>query len=202
MMFQESRLAHKYCIGSGLEIGGAAHNPFGLNALNVDVRQREVDHEGNKALHVDILASGDNISLPDGSQSFIVSSHVFEHLFDPIKALLEWDRLIKINGVIFMIIPHKERTFDKHAGRTALQHLVDDYTNKVTKGHEKNGKHQHDHVWITEDIVELINWVIDNLGIQWVVEEAQDIDDKVGNGFTVVVRKKGLILTSQERGGE
>ena len=34
--FPESALAHKYCVGKGLEIGGCATNPFGLNTLNVD----------------------------------------------------------------------------------------------------------------------------------------------------------------------
>ncbi len=34
--FPESSLAHKYCLGKGLEIGGSAHNPFGLHTMNVD----------------------------------------------------------------------------------------------------------------------------------------------------------------------
>ncbi len=37
LFFRESALAHRYCRGTGLEIGGAAHNPFGLNTLNVDM---------------------------------------------------------------------------------------------------------------------------------------------------------------------
>lgn len=37
MKFKESELAHKYLDGlSGVEIGGSAYNPFGLNTLNVD----------------------------------------------------------------------------------------------------------------------------------------------------------------------
>ena len=34
--FKESLLAKRYCRGLGLEIGGSAHNAFGLNTLNVD----------------------------------------------------------------------------------------------------------------------------------------------------------------------
>ena len=37
VLFPNSELAHKYLDGlEGIEIGGSAHNPFGLNTLNVD----------------------------------------------------------------------------------------------------------------------------------------------------------------------
>ena len=195
IIFPESNLAHKYCIGQGLEIGGSAHNPFGLNTLNVDIsdsiesifKQEEINLCG-KALSVDIVAPGDAIPLPDESQDFIISSHVFEHFINPIKALIEWNRLLKSNGIIFMIIPHKDRTFDRNRNRTSLQHLIDDYNNESIKSDDpENG---HEHVWITEDIVELIHWMIDNLKMEWIIEEIQDIDDKVGNGFIIVIRKQ------------
>ena len=95
ILFPESALAHKYCIGKGLEIGGSAHNPFGLNTLNVDhsdsmetlSKKNEISFCG-KALEVDIVADGDDIPLPDESQDFIVNSHVIEHFTNPIKALI------------------------------------------------------------------------------------------------------------------
>lgn len=194
-IFPESALAHKYCLGKGLEIGGSAHNPFGLNTLNVDIsdsmdtmfKQEEIKLCG-RALKVDIVAHGDNIPLPDESQDFIVSSHVLEHFPNPIKALIEWDRLIRPGGIIFMIVPHKERTFDKDKDRTSLSHIVEDfYTNNTGT---TDNPHGHYHYWITEDIVVLINMMIDNLMIKWEILEVQDVDDKVGNGFTIVIRKK------------
>lgn len=193
--FPESALAHKYCVGKGLEIGGAAHNPFGLNTLNVDLTdsletefKKEEIRRCGRALKVDIIASGDNIPLPDESQDFVVSSHVLEHFPNPIKALLEWDRLIRPGGIIFMIVPHKERTFDKHQARTSLQHLIEDFlTDNKTFHKNPTG---HDHCWITEDIVELVNWMINTMHVKWEVVEVQDVDDKVGNGFTIVIRKK------------
>lgn len=191
----ESALAHKYCVGKGLEIGGAAHNPFGLNTLNVDFtdsmetefKKEEVRRCGG-ALKVDIIACGDNIPLPDGSQDFVVSSHVLEHFPNPIKALLEWDRLIRPGGIIFMIVPHKERTFDKHQARTALQHLIEDFLSDNKAFHENPTGH--DHCWITEDILALVNWMINTVHVKWEIAEVQDVDDKVGNGFTIVIRKK------------
>jgi anaerobic magnesium-protoporphyrin IX monomethyl ester cyclase len=196
VMFPESRLAHRYCAGKGLEIGGSAHNPFGLNSLNVDFtdamdtvfKQEEVKVCGH-ALKVDVVAFGDSIPLPDGSHDFVVSSHVFEHFPNPIKALVEWDRLLRPGGVIFMIVPHRDRTFDKDRPRTPLSHIVGDYRSGNTRPHGTS--HGHDHVWITQDVVDIVEWAMANLGVNWRIEEVQDVDDKVGNGFTLVIRKLG-----------
>jgi len=130
--FRESKLAHKYLDGLvGLEIGGSAHNPFGLNTKNVDYtadldtvfKQEEIKLCG-EALKVDIVAPGDQLPVPDNSQDFVISSHVIEHFFDPIKALKEWLRVVKPGGYIFVIGPHKERTFDKERSRTSLRELL------------------------------------------------------------------------------
>jgi ubiquinone/menaquinone biosynthesis C-methylase UbiE len=185
--FPESKLAHKYLDGlAGLEIGGSAHNDFGLQTRNVDFtdahtifKQYEVDLCG-KSMAVDIIAPGDNIPVPDESEDFIISSHVIEHFPDPIKALKEWYRIIKPGGYIFMIVPHKERTFDKDKNRTTLQELI--------KRHDEGfcpevDTHTHYSVWITQDVVELVA----HLG--WKVVAVQDTDDKVGNGFTIVIQK-------------
>lgn len=190
----ESALAHKYCVGKGLEIGGSAANPFGLNTLNVDltdsmntVFKKEEVRLCGKALKVDIVANGDDIPLPDESQDFIVSSHVIEHFPNPIKALIEWDRLVRTGGIIFMIVPHKERTFDKGKENTTLEHLIEDFKNNSTKPHPNpNG---HDHCWLTGTFVELIEYMIRELGMKWEIAEVQDVDDKIGDGFTVVIWK-------------
>lgn len=193
--FPESALAHRYCTGKGLEIGGSAHNPFGLDTLNVDVtdsmdtefKKREVRLCG-KALKVDIVSPGDNIPLPDESQDFIVSSHVIEHFNNPISVLIEWDRLLRPGGIIFIIVPHKERTFERDRDCTTLQHLIDDYKSNNTEPH-KDSQHGHNHCWTTEAFVPLIEYMIREMAMQWKIEETQDVDDKVGNGFTIVIRK-------------
>lgn len=185
--FPESRLAHRYLDGmKGLEVGGSSHNPFGLNTRNVDYTTEETRYKKletklrGETLPIDIIASGDNVPLPDGSQDFVVNSHVLEHFSDPIKALIEWYRLIRPGGYIFMIVPHKERTFDRELPRTTLQELIDRHEGKIFA---KPNANDHYSVWVTEDIVELIRY------LGWNIVDVQDVDDKAGNGFTVVVRK-------------
>ncbi|MGK2848831.1 MAG: class I SAM-dependent methyltransferase [Minisyncoccota bacterium] len=188
MKYQESKLAHAYLDGlCGLEIGGSAHNSFGLNTRNVDYsaststafKQEEVVMCGD-LMHVDIVAPGDNILVPDESEDFIINSHVIEHFPDPIKALKEWYRIVKRGGYIYIIAPHKERTFDKNRSRTTLQELIERHESTEIS---KVDPHVHYSVWITEDLVELITY------LGWKISFVQDIDDKVGNGFVVVIQK-------------
>ena len=196
MMFPESALAHSLCQGKGIEIGGSAHNPFGLDTQNVDVtaemtvyKQSEIDLCGS-CLNVDIVASGDCLPIEDESVDFVVSSHVLEHMPDPIAALLEWDRVTRVGGTIFAIVPHKERTFDKARERTPLNHLIADWLANNREPHEGDTQ-GHDHVWITEDIRVLVEWMQTWTGVQWSVLAFEDTDDKVGNGFMFAVRKTG-----------
>jgi SAM-dependent methyltransferase len=198
MVFRESALAHSYLDGlQGLEIGGSAHNPFGLNTENVDycsdidtVFKKEEMKLVDKPLCVDIVASGDALPMPDSSQDFVISSHVIEHFFDPIKALEEWLRVVVPGGYVFIIAPHKERTGDKDRPRTTLSELIDRHTGKIAKPLEDT--HAHYSVWITEDFLELCQYLKLN------VVAFQDIDDKVGNGFTIVIKKAGDFVAANK----
>jgi SAM-dependent methyltransferase len=172
---------------SGIEIGAAAHNPFGLRTWNVDYsddpnnafKQHEVAVCGTYA-KVDIVAAGDAIPLPDNSVDFVINSHVIEHFYDPVKAIKEWLRLVRPGGYVFMIVPHKERTPDKDRPRTPLAEIIDRHEHPNPPAIDL---HHHYSVWITEDFLEICNYY------GWSVVAVQDVDDKVGNGFTVVLRK-------------
>lgn len=181
-----SKLANQYLTGlRGIEIGGGAANQFFLNTLNVNYTDEETiftqEHKklSGNVLKVDIVANGDDLPFKDNFWDFVISSHVLEHFFDPIKTVEEWFRVTKPGGYIFMIIPHKERTFDKERSRTTLQELLDRHAGLLADP----GHHDHHSVWITEDVLELCKH------FNWNVVEYQDVDDKVGNGFTIVIRK-------------
>lgn len=184
-----SALADKYLKGlRGIEIGGATYANFGLNTINIDftdslendVRLHEIKN-GLVPFKVDIVSPGDDLPFKENTFDFILNSHVFEHFFDPIKALKEWMRVIRPGGYVFMIVPHKERTFDKDRERTPLQELIDRHEgnikppNPMTYGHHS--------VWITEDVLELCKYLGYN------ILEYQDVDDAVGNDFSIVIQK-------------
>ena len=56
---------------------------------------------------VDIWAPGDNIPVPDRSEDFVISSHLVEHLPNLIAAFIEWNRILRDGGYVFMIVPLK-----------------------------------------------------------------------------------------------
>ncbi|KAI1709427.1 methyltransferase domain-containing protein [Ditylenchus destructor] len=188
VIFKESKLAHWLLDGlKGIEVGASAHNPFGLDTINVDFtngtsifKEDEIKRAG-KSVKVDALTYGDCLCLlpfPDESQDFVISSHVIEHFYDPIKTIKEWLRVVKPGGYVYIIAPHKERTFDINQTRTTLNELIE--RNKQPRPITWQ---THFTFWITDDLIELCNH------FNWTIAATQDFDDKVGNGFTVVIRK-------------
>lgn len=191
MKFQESALAHRLLDGKrGIEIGPSAHNPFGLNTVNVGrstkgtvYEHAEIDLCG-EAARIEVEAEADSLPFEDGKWDFVIASHVLEHLYDLIGTLKEWMRVVSPGGLVFVIFPHKERMFDKDRPRTTLAELMERHRS-VTSQESPTvpSTDQHHTVWITEDALELCR------DQNWKVLEFQDTDDKVGNGFTFVIQK-------------
>ena len=78
-----------------------------------------------------ILESTELSKIPSGCYDFVLSSHVIEHIANPIKALYEWIRILKNNGNLIVVIPHKDGTFDHNRKITALSHMVDDFNSNM-----------------------------------------------------------------------
>jgi len=64
--------------------------------------------------------------IADETYDFILSSHCLEHIADPLSALQEWRRVVKLDGYLLIIVPNSARTFDHKRPVTKLQHLLDD----------------------------------------------------------------------------
>jgi predicted SAM-dependent methyltransferase len=69
---------------------------------------------------------------------FVCSSHVLEHLTNPIKAVMEWKRVIKPDGMLYCGVPDKRFTFDHKRKRTTMQHIMDDFKKNVPQREEKH----------------------------------------------------------------
>ncbi len=66
----------------------------------------------------------------DESYDFLLSSHVLEHLANPLLGLEEWLRVLKTGGLLLSIVPHKDGTFDHKRKITSLRHMISDYRKK------------------------------------------------------------------------
>ena len=199
MKFKESAIAHKYLDGlEGIEIGAAAHNPFGLNCKNVDYtdsldtvfKKGEIILCGETA-KVDIVAEGDDLPLEDKSVDYVISSHVIEHFYDPVKAMKEWARVAR--KYILIICPHAYRIPDEKRPITELSEIIARHEGDKPKPNLEGGHNisavsglplydrGHYSVWDTEAFLK----VCKHYGFK--VVESLDADDKVGNGFLVII---------------
>lgn len=73
-----------------------------------------------------ILDAGDLHPIADSSYDAVLSSHVVEHLANPLRSLAEWRRVVRPGGHLLMVAPHKEGTFDHRRPVTPLEHLIED----------------------------------------------------------------------------
>lgn len=71
--------------------------------------------------------------IPSTSYDFVLSSHVLEHTANPILALSEWVRLLKDQGTLVLLLPHREGTFDHRRPVTTLRHLIEDFDAGMTE---------------------------------------------------------------------
>lgn len=130
--------------GRGVEIG-PGHAPFPVPS---DVFVRYLDRwepVENSALFPelgdqpgfpkpDIIANldVDRLSaLPDGSQDFVIASHILEHLANPLAMLVDVHRVLKPGGLFVLILPDRRVTFDSERSPTSLEHLADEYRRDV-----------------------------------------------------------------------
>lgn len=175
-------LATRYLDGlTGVEIGAAAHNRYPVDAFNVDLTTdphpnyiEEQRRLAGRVATVHVVAAGDKLPLADKSIDFVLASHVIEHFPDPIRALLEWDRVA--TRYLFLVVPHRDRTFDAERPLTSTEELLDRHAAGFTADEDK-----HWSVWTCETFVELC----ERIGLDVVATEDPDL--KVGNGFAIVV---------------
>jgi SAM-dependent methyltransferase len=166
---------------SGVEIGAAAHNDYGLEALNVDryaamdtVYKEEERQLCGRHREVDVVAPGDDLPFADDAVDFVFASHVIEHFPDPLRALEEWRRVARRRVVV--VVPHRDRTFDAHRETTPVAELLERHARGLASGGDK-----HWSVWTCESFREMCTAA----GLR--VLDSLDPDDKIGNGFIVVI---------------
>ncbi len=76
-----------------------------------------------------LVCEGTAIPVQDASYDCVFSSHSLEHVANPIKALLEWKRVIRDHGFMLLVLPNRHFTFDWRRPVTSLDHLRDDFRN-------------------------------------------------------------------------
>jgi len=127
----------KFIQGSGLEIG-ALNKPLPVNE-EVDVKYVDLftKYENEKMypeiyprefVKTDYVGDGFLLSsINDASQDFVIANHIFEHSPNPILALKNWSRVLKKDGIVFIVVPRVDRCFDNGRSITSYKHMANDY---------------------------------------------------------------------------
>jgi SAM-dependent methyltransferase len=68
----------------------------------------------------------DLASIADGSYDFLLSSHILEHVANPLRALGEFHRVLKPKGFVLVAVPNQRHTFDHRRPLTTFAHLESD----------------------------------------------------------------------------
>jgi SAM-dependent methyltransferase len=212
--------------GSGIEIG-AFHSPLAVGpraqVRYVDlfppaVARRYFPEVPEEAAIVapDFVAPAERLPFPDSSQDFVLSSHLLEHASDPIAALIEWHRVLKPEGMLFLRLPDQRGTFDRTRERTSLDHLVRDHAVDAPTLQERDLDHYRDwarcvnhltdpaqvdfwarllarggypihfHCWIPEDVREILAHLGSHEGARFRIVADHAREDRYE--FTIVAR--------------
>lgn len=219
LTFRDHDLAHELLDDlKGIELGAAAHNPFNLpGSINVApaddfefYKEGQVELCGSYA-EIDVDAEAHALPFDDNSQDYVISSHVLEHLPDPVAALTEWWRVVRDGGYIFMIVPQRD-ALPEDVGRplTTFDDIIEcqgatvdtwDYEAKPVPG----GRRGHYHVYSPDRLTEIIDNLVQMEQFYLEMVNHQDPDQKVGNGFCLVYqvsKPKPKRTTRRKKGAE
>jgi SAM-dependent methyltransferase len=135
---------------TGLEVGGPSEifRDNGFIPLYKVVKELDGCNFSNKTIWEGHIENGDaypyypnkkgvqyiseatDLSLiRDSTYDFVISSNCLEHVANPLKAVREWIRVIKDNGLLLLVLPNKEYCFDHNRQVTPFSHLLEDFQN-------------------------------------------------------------------------
>jgi Methyltransferase domain len=129
--------AYSYLFGEGIEIG-ALHQPLAappharvryLDRMTTpDLRREYPELASWDLVDVDIVDDAEKlVTVPTGSQDFLIANHFLEHTEDPIGTIETHLSKLKPGGVLFYAIPDKRFTFDFLRPATPTEHNIADH---------------------------------------------------------------------------
>jgi SAM-dependent methyltransferase len=156
-----------------------------VDRLDRDELKAQYPELSGRILKPDLLADAVDLPFPSASLRFLIASHVLEHLPFPLAALRSWYNVLAPGGVLLLRVPDKRYTFDRGRDRTPLGRLSKeddnpqlfeprrhyaDWVERVGGIHAGRPEFDatvddlirrdysiHFHVWIDEDIREIVN---------------------------------------------
>jgi len=78
-----------------------------------------------------IAEAADLKMICSNKYDFLLASHCLEHVANPLGALSEWIRVLEDGGILLLILPDKNATFDHQRPVTKFSHPLDDFERRT-----------------------------------------------------------------------
>lgn len=127
-------------VSPGVEIGAFKTPIPGISPVYVD---RFIEY-ANDATMAEYFGDSADLPFVDSSLNYVATSHVIEHVANPLGAFFEWYRVLRHNGIIYMVVPDRRLSFDRTRPLTTVDHMIQDYRHQVT---QCDGTHIEDFVY-------------------------------------------------------
>jgi len=86
-------------------------------------QKQTADVAGRKITSDGVTCDG----IRDESYELVISWHCLEHMANPIRALRNWRRILKPNGLAVVSVPDRNETFEHRRPLTSWSHILWDY---------------------------------------------------------------------------
>jgi SAM-dependent methyltransferase len=87
--------------------------------------------DGERSGELHVIDGVDLDPIADASYDAVISSHVLEHIANPLRALGAWRRVTRPGGHLLIVAPHMAGTFDHRRPLTPLSHMIEDLERDV-----------------------------------------------------------------------
>lgn len=108
-------------------VGSLSNCVFSSSTIWASHSNNYVYHPHRKPGKTIVCEGSDLSSIPDDSYDFLLSSHNLEHFANPIKALKEWERVVRPSGYLVLVLPHFAKMFDHRRAPTDVSHMFEDF---------------------------------------------------------------------------
>lgn len=95
---------------------------LGFKAIGVDLAEAKLDRARRKNLNVSNSDMHDLTIFDDDHFDVIICSHTLEHAYDPFKVIDNFRRILKMNGLLFIVLPYPDLSdnIDVHIAKDIL----------------------------------------------------------------------------------
>lgn len=114
-----------YCKGNGLEIGASdCPYPFPLGKVDYADFNDSRFSDVKDSWFIPLTPPKCFLQKVSNSQyDFVYASHVLEHTPNPLRTIQEWVRVVRCGGIIYIVVPNMQKTYDRLRDVTNLNVL-------------------------------------------------------------------------------